>query len=243
MSIKAFIIDDEPESISLLKILLTQIPEVSEVYSFNDPAKGFESLKAEKPDILFLDLQMPDLSGIEILGLIDTFYIHVHVVIITGNEKLVLEAAHFSMIDYLIKPIDLNDLKRSIKKFNLHRERHQATHNIEHSLNYQIRKIRIPTSFEELFFATEDIYYLEADGNYTNIYTRDGNKITTSFHLGKIQQLLTSDTFYRISRKVIINYNYLLKIDKRRKVIHLHHFEKEIPYSKQEMLHTGLRMD
>ncbi|MBK6283698.1 MAG: response regulator transcription factor [Draconibacterium sp.] len=190
MSIKAFIIDNEPESIFLLKILLTQIPEISEICTFNDSVNGFESLKSEKPDILFLDLQMPGLSGMEILRLIDTFNLHVHVVIITGHEKLILDAAHFSMIDYLLKPIDKEDLIRSLEKFNLHKEQHQPTQNVEQFSNHQTRKIRIPTSFEELFFATEDIYYLEADGNYTNIYTRDGNKITSSFHLGKIQQLL-----------------------------------------------------
>ncbi|MBK6283697.1 MAG: LytTR family transcriptional regulator DNA-binding domain-containing protein [Draconibacterium sp.] len=63
------------------------------------------------------------------------------------------------------------------------------------------------------------------------------------FSLGKNSAASTSDTFYRISRKVIINYNYLLKIDKRRKVIHLNHFEIEIPYSKQEMIRCGLATD
>ena len=240
MNTKVLIIDDEPDSVSILKILLKQFPGIDKIYSHTNSVMGFEALKTKKPDILFLDLQMPGLTGMEILGLIQTFHIHVHVIIITGYEEMVLQAAHFGMIDYLLKPIDINELKKSLEKFLLHKELHIQEQNFEKFLNYQNRKIRIPTSFEELFFAPDEIYYLEADGNYTQIYMVDGNKVTSSFHLGKIQNLLPADIFYRISRKVIINYQYLKKIDKRKKIIYLNHFGKEFPYFETRVAPFGI---
>ena len=240
MKTKALIIDDERDSTLLLKKLLQNYPEIDEVNSFNDSEKGYEALKKTEPDILFLDLQMSGLSGIDILGLIQTNNIHVHVIIITAHERLIIQAARYSLIDYLLKPFSPEELKDSLYKYFQHKEHHTINQKIEKFLGFQNRKIRIPTSFEELFFAPEEIYYLEADGNYTNIYTPDGNKITSSFHLGKIQQILPGDIFYRISRKVIINYNYLKKIDKRRKVVYLNHLGKEIPYSKRVIVLSGL---
>ena len=235
----AIIIDDEPASTEVLKILLNELGEISNILSFNDPFKGLEAIKNRKPDILFLDLEMPKLSGIDILKLIQIFKIHVHVIIITAHEQRIINAAHYGMIDYLLKPFCITELKSSIDKFKLHQDHNFKKQDIDKYLESYTHRIRIPTSFEEFYFSPKDIYYLEADGNYTVIYTTDGTTITSSYNLGKIQKLLPVKLFVRISRKVIINFSYLKKIDKRKKVCILNDINIEIPYSKNIITKSG----
>ena len=239
---KAIIIDDESASTQLLKSLLIEYTEIRNIHTFNDSAKGFEALKTEKPDILFLDLDMPRLSGLEIMRLINTFSIHVHVIIITAHEKLILQAAHYSMIDFLLKPFSPDELINSLNKYILHKKQHGKLQKIDTFLNHLSQKIRIPTSFEELFFAPGEISYLEADGAYTQIYLANDKKITSSFHLGRIQKLLPKNLFIRISRKHIINFSYLFKIDKKSKKCLLNHQVKftELPFSKSIICKSGL---
>jgi len=239
---KAIIIDDEPASTQLLETLLKEFTEIKNIYSFNNPVKGFEALKTKEPDILFLDMNMPGLCGIEILQLIQTFKIHVHVIIITAHKELIMQAAHFSMIDFLLKPFSTDDLKNSLDKYMLHKEQHNRKQKIDTFLNHLSQKIRIPTSFEELFFAPEEISYLEADGAYTQIYLANDKKITSSFHLGRVQELLPPNIFFRISRKHIINFSYLFKIDKKSKKCMLNHQVKytALPFSKSLICKSGL---
>jgi len=236
-SLSALIIDDEKDSCILLVDLLKQFPEIETTSYFTDPHEGMAYLKKDIPDVLFLDMNMPGLNGSEMLQLIEKENIHVHVIIITAFEKTIVKAARYSMIDYILKPISIDDLEQSLKKFWLHKKQHSTLNPISEFNKTMCNKIRIPNSFEELFFLPEEIYYLEADGNYTNIIT-DNKTITSSFHLGRIQKLLPPNIFFRISRKVIINYSYLNKIDKKRKICVLNISDKEIqiPYSKLSIM-------
>lgn len=238
---RIMIIDDEPESTRSLEMLIRELYPDCVVFTYNDSELGFQELEIKKPDLLFLDLQMPCLSGIEILKLIEKQKIHVHIIIITAFEKLILKAAHFSMIDYILKPVSKDELRKSLTKFKNHYNQHKEQ-DLSQFLNYLNQKIRIPTSSEILFFFPEEIIYLEADGAYTQIYLTNDKKITSSFHLKKIQEQLPKGKFYRISRKHIINYSYLFKIDKKTKECLLNHQVKitNLPYSKSILTKSGL---
>jgi two-component system, LytTR family, response regulator len=234
--IRILIIDDEIASISLLKRLLEEMPINKTIASFSNSGEGYNYLIENKPDLLYLDLQMPGLDGIEILKRINAQELHTHVIIVTAYEKLVLKAAHWGLIDYLLKPIDREELKKSFNKFLLHDHHHRAN-DITNFFDYLNNKILIPSSFENYFFHPNEIFYLEADSNYTFIYTANGDKYNSSFHLGKIQNFLPPKLFLRISRSSIINYSHLKRIDKRRKkcAISINSYEKEIPYSNSYM--------
>jgi two-component system LytT family response regulator len=232
-SLSVKIIDDEKNSCELLTELLKEIPEIETILHYTDPFEGIFYLKKDVPDMLFLDMNMPGVDGTEILQIIENENIHVHVIIITAYEETIVKAAHFSTIDYLLKPFSFDALKYSIEKYWLHEGQHIVLKNIRDFNNKIQSKIQIPNSFEELFFFPEEIVYLEADGNYTNIITQD-RIITSSFHLGRIQKSLPSNHFLRVSRKIIINYMYLCKIDKKNKICVLNISQKKIylPYSK-----------
>lgn len=238
----AIIIDDEVDSTQFLESLLKDCSEIKKVSSFNNPVDGLEAIQKQKPELLFLDLNMPQLSGLEILRLLNSFGIHIHVVVITAYTNMILKAAHCSVIDYLHKPFALEDLKESLNKYKQHKNHHKEESN---SSIFLTQKIRIPTSFEELFFSPEEISYLEADGAYTQIYLANDTRITSSYHLGRIQDLLPSNIFYRISRKHIINYSYLFKIDKKSKKCMLNHQVKytSLPFTKSVLNNSGLLPD
>jgi two-component system, LytTR family, response regulator len=240
-TLNALIIDDEPEAVKNLENLLRDFPEIKSTIGFSNPLKGFDALKTVLPDILFLDLQMPGLSGIEIIKKIEELNLHIHIVVVTAFEDLIVRAGHYGVIDHLLKPVSVEDLSKSLKKYKIHKKNHENGGK-DFRLKKQLKRIRIPTSFEDFFFNPDDIFFLEADGNYTNIITPNGEKITSSYHLGKIQCYLPDDIFFRVSRKVIINYNYLYKIDKRKKLCILSSYNKkaQITYSKTVISTTGL---
>jgi two-component system, LytTR family, response regulator len=231
--IRILIIDDEIASISLLKRLLEEIPIPKTIASFSNSEEGYNYLTEYKPDLLFLDIQMPGMDGIEILKRINYQELHTHVIIVTAYEELVLKAAHWGLIDYLLKPIDKDKLNKSLNSFFMHDKQHKANE-ITNFFDYLNNKILIPSSFEDYFFPPNEICYLEADSNYTNIFTTNGNKFTSSFHLGKLQYYLPEKLFFRVSRSTIINFSHLKRIDKRKKVcvISVDSNEREIPYTK-----------
>ncbi|HET55612.1 MAG TPA: response regulator transcription factor [Ignavibacteria bacterium] len=240
-TLNALIIDDEPAAVKNLEMLLKSFQEIQSVKGFTDPVKGFNTAMTINPDILFLDLQMPGLSGIEMIKKIEELNLHIHIVIVTAFEDLVVRAGHYGVIDHLLKPVLIEDLRKSILKYKIHKKNHGDGGKDSH-FKKQLKRVRIPTSFEDFFFNPDDIFFLEADGNYTNIITPNGEKITSSYHLGKIQCFLPEDIFFRVSRKVIINYNYLYKIDKRKKLCILSSYNKkaQIAYSRTIISATGL---
>lgn len=238
----AILIDTDSSSNGILKSHLSGYPEFNKVKSYEDPHFAIKKLKDEPWDLMFLALDMPNFNGLEILQIIEELKIHVHVILTTSQEKLILDAAHYGMIDFLFKPIAPECFCISLKKYKLHKEQHSSPQNGNTFFYRRNNRIRIPTSFEELFFSPDDIRFLEADGNYTEIHTLDGSIVTSSFNLGRIQQSLPQEHFIRISRKVIVNFKYLSKIDKRRKVCILNGGvnQSEFAYSRSTMCNSGI---
>lgn len=234
--ISVIIIDDEIESIHLLSSLLSEIPEIGEVHWYSDSVSGFEKLNQIKPELVFLDLSMPNLSGIEILRLIRSLNLHVHIIVITSYKNKLLEAYKFDIVSYLLKPFDKIDVENAVKNYFDHKLIHGENSTLHGEVN-SVNKIRISVGFETLFFAPEEIIYLEADGAYTQIYLLNDKKLTASYHLKKILDQIPQDKFIRISRKHVINLNYLSKIDKKAKKCMLNHQVKLtlLPYSRTEI--------
>lgn len=238
----AIIINDINNSAKALGLLLSKLPEINNVESYNDPIAGLDELKNGNYDLLFLDLDMPKMKGVEFLRLLYSSKIHIHIIIVTSSEKMIVEASRYPTLGFLLNPFTIEDVYEILKKYHLHVELHLNNESRSVFTNFRKQKIKIPTSFEELFFFPDEISYLEADGNYTNIATKSGEIIISSFNLGRIQELLPRDLFFRISRKVIINFTYLQKIDKRKKVCVLNHEVKkaELSYSKPIIARSGL---
>lgn len=232
--ISCVLVDDEIEGLDILETLLLQIEGVQVVSKISNPHLVIGELLAHKPDIVFLDINMPNKSGLDLLKEINALDIEVAVIFVTAFDQYIFEALKNSAFDYLVKPVDRAELKSTIERFRDNREEMPPLSDIINSLE-GISKIKIPISCGSLFFDQEEMIYFKADGNYTTIYLTGGDTELTSLNIGKLEEKLKGRTFFRISRQVIINLRYLYKLDKRDKecIIRIEKDEIKLPVSRQ----------
>jgi len=145
--IRALIIDDEPSAIETLTFLIQRyVPEISELQNTRDPVKGVEILTSYNPDLLFLDVQMPGLSGFDVLKKVNRF--NFEVIFTTAFNQYAIEAIRFSALDFLLKPIDADELKASIQRFLEKRaseeERQKRIENLKYNLAAEGADFKLP---------------------------------------------------------------------------------------------------
>lgn len=210
----AIIIDDELKGrIALSQKLKDYCPEVTLIGMAENAEEGIQLIGSKKPDIVFLDIQMPRTDGFKMLERISrkTF----HLIFTTAYDQYAIKAIKFSAFDYLLKPVDIEELKLSISRLAL---RHVAdTEKKLETLRQNLlqknpfSKIAIANQQGLSFFEVEDIIYLEAVRNYTSIHFKDHPKLIASRTLKDFEELLPAATFFRIHHSCTININYIKK--------------------------------
>ena len=209
--IKAVIVDDEPKAIQSLTWELTHFSKDIEVIrSFFNPEEALEYLNHNSPDCLFLDIQMPTMDGFQFLERLDNK--NFAVVITTAYNEFAIKALKHEAIDYLLKPIDSDDLNDTIKKIKKHNDKFLNTSKIEEALSnfnakFDMKKITINTDGKLLFLNVDDVLFVESDGNYSTIVTKDGQKILITKKLKEVNDILPEHYFFRIHNSYIVNLN------------------------------------
>lgn len=213
--LKALIVDDELKSRESLSVILRDFLDgVNVVGMCQNVSEAKSHIREHKPDVIFLDIQMQRETGFDLLMSLD--HIDFEVIFTTAHSEYAIKAFKFSAIDYLLKPIDINDLTEAIKKVRQRRKSditlrlEQLFHNLKPAQSQQY-KIGLPTGDGLVFIKTEDILYCEADSNYTIIYTRDGSKYVVSRTLKEYDDLLSEHDFFRIHNSYLINLNCIKK--------------------------------
>jgi two-component system, LytTR family, response regulator len=214
--IKAVLIDDEENSISALKEkLLAHCPQVNIIALCDNAAKGIEAIDSLQPDIVFLDIEMPVMNGFTMLQQLT--YKNFELVFTTAYDHYAIRAIRYSALDYLVKPIEIDELKAAVSKAEEKRNRSYPNPQIELLMEQLISKknlftrIAIPTTEGLQFIRTEDIVYLEASVNYTHIYSSGKNKYIVSRTLKDFEDMLPPEIFLRIHNSYIINKNFVEK--------------------------------
>ncbi|APZ45616.1 DNA-binding response regulator [Polaribacter reichenbachii] len=234
--IKAVIIDDEPKAIQGLSWELCNFSNDLEVIAtFTEPEKAIPYLKNSKIDCLFLDIEMPTMDGFQFLEKLDKK--DFAVVITTAYNEYAITALKKEAIDYLLKPIDTDDLAdtiQKIKKYNSKSFNADKFEDILLKFNNKLhhKKITINTDGKLVFLEPKDIFYVESDGNYSTLYLSDNKKIVVTKKLKEINELLPSDHFFRIHNSYIINLNKIKEFLKSDGYIVLENNAK-IPVSRQ----------
>lgn len=214
--ITAIIIDDEAKAReSLYKTVLTYCPEVKIVAMGNNVADAVRLINLYTPEIVFLDIEMPNGNGFTLFDKIRQPQFTT--VFTTAYEEYAIKAFRVSALDYLVKPIDYRLLQdaiskyRSKKKIELKEERLDLL--IENMANRpsEFSKIALADTEGFTMVRTSDIIYCQADGSYTIVYLLNGNKIIASKLLKLIEELLPDETFYRIHKSYIVNLNLIKK--------------------------------
>ncbi len=207
---RAVIVDDEPKAIQSLSWELTNFnKDIEVIKTFTEPEKALEFLQDYTPDCLFLDIQMPTMDGFQFLDKLNNK--DLAVVITTAYDDYAIKALKRQALDYLLKPIDSDDLRevfQKIKKFNT---RVVNSDNLErilldfHSKNN--KKITINTEGKLIFLNQDDIIYVESDGNYSTLFLKDNQKILLTKKLKEVNSMLPDQFFFRIHNSYIINLN------------------------------------
>lgn len=206
---KAIVIDDEPAARRLMKNLLSPYQDIVVVIDeAGNGREAIEKIEALKPDLIFLDIQMPDLTGFEV---IEKLSHKPSIIFTTAYEQYAIKAFETFSIDYLLKPIKEERLEQSIQKL---KSFGRISNTIDVSgLQEIIRQFQLPAKASALPIKTgdriillryENIVYMEAQDKYVYIYTTDGNKHLTDHSLTNLSEKLPSQ-FYRIQKSYIIN--------------------------------------
>jgi two-component system, LytTR family, response regulator len=202
---KAVIIDDEPLSIEALKLKILQTKsDVEIIASYSNVREALENINAQDPDLVFLDIEMPEIDGFGFLEKMKDR--RFEVIITTAHDAYAIKALRFSAIDFLLKPIDTTELKEAIERFFEKMDaKHFNTKLPTHKLNAKFDKIPVPTLRGLQFIPIADILYLSSEGNYTQIYLQNQEKIVSSKSLGDYETILENLHFFRIHHSCIIN--------------------------------------
>lgn len=174
-------------------------------------------------DLLFLDVQLPDGTGFDILEALNGRPKSFKVVFTTAYEKYAVDAIKASAFDYLLKPVKKDELSQSLERLKLSQQPDNTEERIRQLL-FRLQskpKIRINTRTGFLMIAIDDIIYCEADGNYTVVHYKNWKKEISTMHLGLIEMQIRHPDFLRVSRSLLINTNYLFRVDRKEGICQL----------------------
>lgn len=212
--LRAVIIDDEVSNISSLSEKLNKhIPEVQIVARADNARDGAGAIESLRPDIVFLDIEMPVVNGFTMLQHLS--YRDFELVFVTAYDHYAIQAIRYSALDYLVKPVEIEELKQAVAraaKNSLSRKTNtQVNILMEHLLRKPVRRLAVPSSDGLLFIPFEDIEYLIADNNYTNIVLTNHQKILASKTMKDFEEMLPPDMFVRIHHSHMINNTHVLR--------------------------------
>lgn len=236
---KAIIIDDEKRARHLLSNLIAaHCPEINQVQEASDLKSGVHLIKAEQPDIVFLDIEMPNQSGLDILAYFPD-QIDFKIIFVTAYNQYAIEAFKLSAVDYLLKPIDITELKEAVAKAkeaidvnNLSGQLNKLRDSLK-QLSMDKIALEIPKGI--LFASHNDIVYFEADGMYTNVHLVEGKQKTICKPLKHfVEQLAQNTMFFKCHRSYLINLKYVEELVKDDGDYLLMRNQKRIPISKSK---------
>jgi two-component system, LytTR family, response regulator len=242
---KILVIDNETNiRESVVQLIKDFCPFPTKLFEANGVKTGQESIEKNIPDIVFLDVELDDGTGMDLLTNLNE--INFHLVFITAHNKYAIDAFRFSAIDFLLKPISVDELIETFEKISKQLKNeflHDQLRIMQDSLNkitYKDKKIVLKDSNSLYFIDVKDIIRCESDGQYTEFYIENNKKIIISKSLKEYEEMLEPYGFIRPHHSHIINTNKILRFDKSEGGTLVMQNNDEIPVShrkKSQILH------
>ncbi|MBL7726772.1 MAG: response regulator transcription factor [Dinghuibacter sp.] len=215
--IRAIIIDDEQFCIEVLEELLKEhCPLVQVIGTAQSGEDGLALLQQHEPDLIFLDIEMPRMSGFDFLEKL--LPVHFDVIFTTAYDNYAIRAFKYSAMDYLLKPIDAADLKQAIEKYRSPHNKNNfpvqlslLKENIRLDNPAQIRRLAIATLEGIIMQPVKDIYYCEASSSYTILHLAKNARIVSAKTLKEYEELLEHHGFFRVHHSHLVNLDYVEK--------------------------------
>ncbi|MGH2667232.1 LytR/AlgR family response regulator transcription factor [Flavobacterium sp.] len=237
---KAIIIDDENKARKLISTLITeQCTEITSHFEAPDLESGVALIKEHKPDIVFLDIEMPNHSGLQITEFFEPHEINFQIIFITAYNEYAIQAFKLSAVDYLLKPIDTSELKSAVSKAKKVIEKNSITNKLDDlkkvfqqlSLNKMV--LEVPKGI--LFVSHDDILLFEADGMYTKVYMKNNDSQLICKPLKHfVEQLDDKPIFYKPHRSYLVNLKYIKELSKKDGFHLIMENNKTIPIAKEK---------
>jgi two-component system LytT family response regulator len=212
--LRAITIDDEKDALEVLRIQLQEYcSNVEVVASCNSGKAGIEAILHHKPDVVFLDIEMPHINGFDVLQ--QTKHIPFKVIFTTAYNQFAVKAFKFSAVDYLLKPIDIEELQSAVAKV-----RNMQNYDLEEKLEVLMHsmqkrpesRIALPIGDTIQLFAPNDIIRFESESNYTHIFLASGKKLTAAKTLKEIAAVMEGSSFCRVHQSHLVNLDFVSKI-------------------------------
>jgi two-component system LytT family response regulator len=215
MMINAVIIDDEQNNIDNLQHLLGRhCPQVQLVATARNAGFGKGIIEQQQPDLVFLDIQMPGKNGFELLQSLPGY--RFEVIFVTAFDQYGIQAVKFAAIDYLLKPINAEELKTAVQKVadknRLQKQNHQVENLLQllqHQQQKEEHRIALPTARETRFVRTQDIVRCESTNNYTTFHFSNKEKLMVSKPIYEYEELLSGYGFIRCHQSHLVNKKYI----------------------------------
>ncbi len=244
--IKAMIVDDEQSSIDLLQWLVNQYcPDISTLKSARSVQEAIPLLQAFKPDILFLDIQMPHQSGFDLLTTVENW--NFEVIFTTAYNEFAIQAIRFSALDYLLKPLDETELRKAIERYKAKRIYAPAGQLLFRNFIQNISqgnkdkfKLALAGTTEIKYVQLDEIIRLQAESNYTHIFLA-GNKVFVSAKtLKEYDEILQGHRFLRVHKSHMVNPAHIISYDKQGELTMSDGSKVEVARRKKEFLQQSL---
>ncbi|MDY8137866.1 LytTR family DNA-binding domain-containing protein [Aquimarina sp. 2201CG5-10] len=237
---KALIIDDENKARRLLEALIVrECQEITSIFQASDLESGIETIKEQQPDIVFLDIEMPKYSGLQILEFFENKEVNFQIIFTTGYNHYAVEAFKLSAIDYLLKPIDVEELKIAVEKTIKVIQDKSITNKFDDLKKafkqLALNKIALEIPKGIIFVSHDDVLLFEADGMYTKVYLKDGKTELICKPLKHfVEQLESKPIFYKPHRSYLINLKHIKELSKKDGYFLIMENKKTIPIAKDK---------
>ncbi|MBK6950626.1 MAG: response regulator [Crocinitomicaceae bacterium] len=209
--IKAVLVDDSEQARKLLRLMLKELaPDILVAGEAADVSSAVDLIRKLKPDVVFLDIEMPGKSGLQLLDELPRDEVHYEIIFTTAFNDYALKAFRLSAIDYLLKPIPEKDLVEALDRLRDRKDQKELKSRLDAltaNLNSEKEKVLcIPVMSGYEYLRLDEIEHIEADGSYTKIMCVDGKTKTVSKNLKYFENaLLDQDRFIRVHRSFLIN--------------------------------------
>jgi two-component system LytT family response regulator len=223
---KIFIVEDEKESLDYLKNLITSsVKDDLELNVASSVKDAVEKINETRPDLVFMDINLPDGTGFDVLEKVD--YKDFLLIFVTAFDDFALKAFKVNAIDYLLKPVNIDDFNNAMQKVKSVYSSTNEAKKITNLLNYikspeKIDQILVNTSDNLYVLKLSDILYLKSESNYTKFYVENVNdEIIVSKTLKEYEEILKDHNFVRTHNSYLVNLNWISKIIKKENVVEL----------------------
>lgn len=213
--IKALIIDDEMTAANVLQLMIERhVPEITQIRIATKTDEAHSLIGQFEPDIVFQDIVMPEKNGFEFLSEIKK--INFEIIFTTAYDEYAIRAIRFSALDYLLKPINAEELKTAVERYSEKKVQQLESDALLKNLLYNLEikkesefKLAVPTVNGALFFSTAEIIRLEGEGNYTQFYLIDNKKYLSAKTMKEYEEILLQHNFLRIHKSHLVNKSFV----------------------------------